>query len=151
MSSPSDAPVTQRLATVNDLALLGEWNHQLIEDEGHRNRMTVGQLEERMRGWLDGEYTATVFELDDQPVGYALWSERVTEVYLRQFFIRRESRRQGIGRAAMRLLFDETWPRDKRLIVEVLCRNEPAVAFWRSVGYQDYCLTLEILRRPGSA
>jgi predicted acetyltransferase len=147
MSRPSQTPLTQRSATAGDLPLLAEWNHQLIEDEGHRNRMTVGELEERMRGWLEGEYTATVFEHADQPAGYAVWSERVAEVYLRQFFIRRESRRQGIGRAAMRLLFDETWPRDKRLVVEVLCRNEPAVAFWRSVGYQDYCLTLEIVRR----
>jgi predicted acetyltransferase len=101
-----------------------------------------------MRGWLAGEYSATVFEQDRQPVAYAVWSERVAEVYLRQFFVRRDWRRQGVGRAAMRLLFDETWPHDKRLVVEVLCRNEPAVAFWRSVGYQDYCLTLEIVRRP---
>ena len=148
MSPTSETSLTQRSATAVDLPLLAEWNHQLIEDEGHRNRMTVGELEERMRGWLAGEYSATVFEQDRQPVAYAVWSERVAEVYLRQFFVRRDWRRQGVGRAAMRLLFDETWPHDKRLVVEVLCRNEPAVAFWRSVGYQDYCLTLEIVRRP---
>jgi hypothetical protein len=31
-------------------ALLAELNHQLIRDEGHRNRMTVPELKRRMRG-----------------------------------------------------------------------------------------------------
>jgi len=29
--------------------------------------------------------------------------------------------------------------------VDVLCRNTSGVAFWRSVGYSDYSLTLEIM------
>lgn len=37
------------------------------------------------------------------------------------------------------------WSPRKRLTVEVLTANEPAVAFWRSVGYVDYSLTLEIM------
>ena len=40
-----------RLANNDDLDLLAEWNHQLIQDEGHRNRMTAPELRERMRGW----------------------------------------------------------------------------------------------------
>jgi len=28
----------------------------LIRDEGHRNAMTVAQLQERMANWLKGEY-----------------------------------------------------------------------------------------------
>lgn len=35
---------------------------QLIQDEGHRNRMTVAELEQRMRGWIAGEYRAVIFE-----------------------------------------------------------------------------------------
>ena len=27
-----------------DLDLLADWNRQLIQDEGHRNRMTVAEL-----------------------------------------------------------------------------------------------------------
>jgi hypothetical protein len=37
------------------------------------------------------------------------------------------------------------WPPRKRLTVEVLTANVRAVAFWRSIGYKDYCLTLEIV------
>ena len=134
-----------RFATAGDLDLLAEWNHQLIRDEGHRNPMDVAQLRERMRGWLAGEYRAVMFTVDAVPVAYALHRESEDEVYLRQFFVDREHRRQGLGREAIRLLQTELWPADKRWTVEVLTANAPAVAFWRAVGYADYCLTLEML------
>ena len=34
--------------------------------------------------------------------------------------------------------------KDKRITVDVLCQNEVGVAFWRAMGFTDYCLTLEI-------
>ena len=37
------------------------------------------------------------------------------------------------------------WPATKRLTVDVLCHNEAGIRFWRSLGYKDYCLTLEIM------
>ena len=134
-----------RFATSSDLDLLAEWNHQLIRDEGHRNRMTVPELRERMREWLGGEYKAVIFSAEAEPVAYALYKENVTEVYLQQLFVRRDCRRKGIGREAVDILRRRLWPRDKRLTVEVLTANDAAVAFWRSVGYEDYCLTLEIM------
>ena len=134
-----------RFGTEGDLDLLAEWNHQLIRDEGHRNVMSLPQLRERMKGWLEGEYKALIFELGSAPMAYALYREGDTEIYLRQLFVQRGCRRQGIGREAVSLLQSQVWPRDKRLTVEVLTANAPAVAFWRSVGYTDYCLTLEIM------
>ncbi len=134
-----------RFATDDDLDLLAAWNHQLIRDEGHRNRMTVRELRQRMARWLGGEYRAVVFTFDGEPVAYALYAENDSVVYLRQLFVRRGCRREGIGRAAMKILRGKIWPAHKRLTVEVLTANEPAVAFWRSVGYNDYSLTLEIL------
>lgn len=132
-----------REAAVSDLSLLAEWNHQLIRDEGHRNKMDVAQLANRMAQWLLGEYQAVVFSADE-PVAYALYKREADLVYLRQFFVRRDMRRKGLGRAAMALLTTQIWPKDIRLTVEVLTANEAGVAFWRSVGYHDYALTLEI-------
>jgi GNAT superfamily N-acetyltransferase len=63
---------------------------------------------------------------------------------LAQFFVRRDRRRSGIGRAAFAILREQVWPRGVRLTVDVLCRNHGGIAFWCSVGYRDYCLTLEI-------
>ncbi len=133
-----------RFAAEPDLDLLAEWNHQLIRDEGHRNPMTVPELRQRMKGWLEGEYKAVLFFDGREAAAYGLYREDREELYLRQFFVRRDKRRKGIGRRAMRTLQEKIWPRHKRLTVEVLCRNMAGIQFWRSVGYKDYCLTLEI-------
>lgn len=136
-----------RFASESDLDLLAKWNRQLIRDEGHRNHMSVGRLRERMKGWLEGDYTAVLFHSDTEPLAYALFRENEGEIYLRQLFVSRSHRRQGIGREAVAILREQIWPAGKRLTVEVLTANEAAVAFWRSVGYTDYSLTLEIM--PG--
>ena len=137
--------MTHRSANAADCPLLAGLNHQLIRDEGHRNRMTVPELEQRMRGWLSGEYRAVIFEDGGEVVGYALFREQAEEIYLRQLFIVRHRRRLGLGRRALEILRSQVWPKDKRLTVDVLVSNQNAVAFWRAVGYQDYCLTLEIV------
>jgi len=137
--------MTFRRATSNDCNLLAELNHQLIRDAGHRNKMTVPELEQRMRGWLQSEYSSIIFEEKNETVAYALYREPGEEIYLRQLFVIPDCRRQGIGRQAIEILRSQIWPRNKRLTVEVLVKNTAAVAFWRAVGYQDYSLTLEIL------
>jgi predicted acetyltransferase len=134
-----------RQATLNDCALLAELNHQLIRDEGHHNKMTVPELEQRMHGWLASEYAALIFEDDGKIVACALYREQPGEIYMRQLFVARNHRRKGIGRKAVEILRAKIWPANKRLTVEVLVKNEAAVAFWRAVGYNDYCLKLEIL------
>ena len=137
-----------RPATLDDCGFLAELNHQLIRDEKNRNPMTVPQLEQRMRGFLAGEYRAVIFEERGEVVAYALYREQPNEIYLRHLFVVRERRRQGIGRQAVELLRSQIWPKTKRLTVEVLVTNRRALAFWRAVGYVDYALTLE---RMGSS
>lgn len=107
--------------------------------------MTVPELERRMGGWLSGEYRAIVYEDDGELVAYALFREQAQEIYLRQLFVVRHRRSQGIGRRAVEILRSQIWPKTKRLTVEVLVANKRAVSFWRSVGYADYALSLEIL------
>lgn len=136
--------ISHRFATLDDCRLLAELNQQLIRDEGHRNPMTVPELEQRMRGWLAGEYRAILYEEGGEVVAYALFREQADEIYLRQFFVARHKRRQGIGRRAVEILRSQIWPKNKRLTVEVLVANEQAVRFWRAVGYVDHALTLEI-------
>ncbi|HEV2452999.1 MAG TPA: GNAT family N-acetyltransferase [Verrucomicrobiae bacterium] len=137
--------MTFRPATVDDCPLLAELNHQLIRDEGHRNPMTVSELEQRMRGWLAGEYRAVIYEDAGEVVAYALFREQPDEIYLRQLFVVRHRRSQGIGRRAVDILRSQIWPANKRLTVEVLVANQRGANFWRSVGYVDYALSLEIL------
>jgi predicted acetyltransferase len=131
--------------------LLAGLNHQLIRDQGHRNPMTVPELEQRMKNWLAEAYTAVIFEDGATVVAYALYCEQPEEIYLRQLFVVRDRCRQGIGRQAVEILRSQIRPRNKRLTVGVLVGNTAAVAFWRSVGYRDYSLTLEILPTPGGS
>jgi len=137
--------MTFRAATLDDCPLLAGLNHQLIRDEGHRNQMTVPELEQRMRGWLSGQYRAVIFEDAGGVVAYGLYREQPEMIYLRQLFVVRHRRRQGFGRRAVKILRSQVWPKDRRLTVDVLVANQSGVAFWRSVGYTDYALSLEIL------
>lgn len=138
--------LNHRRGTRADCARLGVLNHQLIQDEGHRNPMTELQLAKRMRVWLGrAGYTAILFEDAGEVVAYALYREAPAEIYLRHVFVVRHRRRQGLGRQVMQTLRSEIWPRGKRLTVEVLCTNAPAIAFWKAMGYQEYSLCLEIM------
>jgi predicted acetyltransferase len=137
--------MTYRQAILNDCALLAKLNHQLIREEGHRNKMTLPKLEQRMKDWLTSGYAAVLFGNCEKVVAYALYREQPQEIYLRQLFIVRNQRRKGIGKEVVKILRSKIWPANKRLTVEVLVENETAVAFWRSVDFKDYSLKLEIL------
>jgi GNAT superfamily N-acetyltransferase len=122
-----------RRATEQDFQLLASLNQQLIRDEGHHNSMTIAELEERMRGWLIGEYAAVVFEEDVAVVAYALYREKPDEIYLRQLFVARERRRQGIGRQTIEILRSEYWPKTKRLSMCSFATKPPCRSGGRSV------------------
>ena len=135
------------IATRNDLQLLAELNSQLMEDEGHESPMSVLQLQRRMRSWLTQRYTAVLFWVDGEVVGYALFRPDELGIHLRHFFICRQHRRRGYGRAAMAILLEKHWPNDATVTLDVLYQNQRALSFWRSLGFTDYALTL---RRRGS-
>lgn len=133
-----------RFATLHDAHLLATMNHQLIADERHRIRLTVEELESRMSEWLSHDYKAVIFEHEGCTAAYALYREDDTYVYLRQFFVCRDLRRQGIGRAAIQWLRENAWCDAPRIRLDVLVGNHVALEFWRSVGFCDYCVTLEM-------
>jgi GNAT superfamily N-acetyltransferase len=133
-----------RFATINDASTLAALNHALIRDEGHRNQMSLAELEIRMAEWLGGEYRAVLFEESGETVGYALFRKDAEHVYLRQFFVIAERRRRGLGRGALGWLRTNAWGGERRIRVDVLVGNARAIDFWRATGFQDYCLTLEL-------
>lgn len=134
-----------RLATETDCPVLAQMNRELIQDEGHRNRMTVPELQRRMLNWLKtGEYQAVLFECNGQADGYALFRREKEFIYLRQFFVRRQRRRNGIGKAAIAWLRTNLWKESQRVRLDVLVGNHVGREFWRSVGFHDYCLTMEL-------
>ena len=135
-----------RNASAEDAEILAPLNAELIRDEGHRNSMSLPQLAERMAGWLRGEYRAVIFETSGAAVGYALYRVEPDHIYLRQLFVRREHRRHGFGRQAVRWLWRNSWAEASRLRIDVLVGNTAGAAFWRAVGFKEYCLTMEMER-----
>jgi predicted GNAT family acetyltransferase len=135
-----------RFASPDDVRRLAELNHELIADEGHRNPMNVDQLENRMRAWLATEYRAVVFTSGAEVLAYALFrDDEADSIHVRQFFVIRARRREGIGRDAIRLFVRDIVPKNKRVVLDVLVRNTVGHAFWRAVGFREYAVTLERL------
>jgi ribosomal protein S18 acetylase RimI-like enzyme len=132
-----------RSALPADLPALAAMNHQLLRDEGHRNEMTVAELEQRMAGYLRDGYSAVLFEEPEGVAGYALYRIDSEFAYVRQFFVGHDYRRRGIGRAAFLWLRENPWRERPRIRLEVLIGNQRGIRFWRSVGFQDYCLVME--------
>lgn len=138
------AELRYRRATPADAAYLADMNRLLIQAEGHRNPMNPAELTQRMRNWLADEYEAILFRVDQEVVAYALYRREADHIYLRQFFVHRRHRRQGIGRRAIELLKSEIWPATRPIRVEVLVHNEPAREFWQAVGFAAYSIVLEM-------
>ena len=109
-----------RRAIPADAEMLGRMNHQLIQDEGHRNPMTLHELQGRMTVWLAGEYTAVIFEDLAGVAAYALFREEPQLIYLRQLFVHRDRRRRGYGLQAVEILRRDFWPARKRVTADVL-------------------------------
>lgn len=142
-----------RAAEQGDVPLLAAMNKQLVEDERSRNPMSVGELAERMRGWLCGGWSVNIITEDDAPVGYAVYQIRPDEydhahavVYVRQFFIVRERRGHGLGRRAFTLLMTERFPPDCTVALDVLTANPAAARFWEACGFHPYCTTMQLIR-----
>jgi 2-amino-4-hydroxy-6-hydroxymethyldihydropteridine diphosphokinase len=148
MQSTSLPKLAHRSATLRDVPLLARLNRQLVEDEGARTRLTLDGLEARMSGWLQGEYAATLFELGGEPVAYALYRKFDGGTHLRQFFVARHARRRGIGRRAIELLLKRVLAAEATIELGVLAHNRSALDFWKAVGFAEYVITLEKLRRP---
>lgn len=94
------------------------------------------------------ECEAVILEDDSGILGCALYREGSQEVVPRQFFVIRHRRRGGVGRQAMETICDKVWPKDTRILVEVLCQNLSAILFWKAVGYKEHSLVLKSL--PGT-
>lgn len=140
--------LSYRPATLRDVPLLARLNRELVEDEGARTRLALDGLEARMRGWLRGQYAATLFESGGEPIAYALYRKTGGGTHIRQFFVARHARRQGIGRRAIELLLERVLASEPTIELGVLAHNRSALHFWKAVGFSEYVITLEKLRRP---
>ncbi len=144
--------IVVRKHTADDLDLLARMNHELIEDEGHRSRLTVDELKERFKRFVgqDG-WSVDLLMSDGEIIGYATHRYETdeaartgTSVHLRQFFISRDHRAQGIGRAALQALIQARFKPGERIFLNVLEDNLRGKAFWSRTGFVPYGTIMEM-------
>jgi predicted acetyltransferase len=144
-----------RSAGSNDVRLLAEMNKQLIEDEGSANPMNLEQLEARMHGWLSEDWRADLIVNDEENVvGYSLYQFRSTphfpdrnDVYLRQYFIRRDCRNRGYGLEGISMLRETRFGDVETIEIDVLETNRIGKGFWSKAGFEPYVINMRLKNR----
>jgi ribosomal protein S18 acetylase RimI-like enzyme len=129
--------------------MLTEMNQQLIIDEGSKNTMSVLELEERMRNWLQTGREAVIVQRDQETIGYMLFWYSTDEYYpyqnsinVRQFFIQPSYRRRGIGQQAFDQIVNEYFAAGSAIMLDVLESNPEGKEFWQKLGFSTYCVTM---------
>lgn len=129
-------------ATAEDAPELAGMNRGLIQDEGSDNPMTLPELEQRMKGFLAGEYRGLLIKADGVTAGYCLYAHEEGHngggpgVYLRQYYIKPECRRLGLGRAALKGIIETSFAGAAFVALDVLENNTAGKAFWSSAGFR---------------
>ena len=126
--------------TMIDVPKLALLNKQLIDDEKSDNPMGIKELESRMKGFLETDYSAYFFIEDSQIIGYALIRNTSDPVYLRQFLIDRKYRKQHYGARAFQMLIQQL--NIKEIDLEVLPWNNDGLAFWKHCGFHETCIAM---------
>ena len=126
--------------TIADVPKLAILNKQLIDDEKSDNPMNINELEARMKGILETDYSAYYFVEDNQIIGYALIRNTGSPVYLRQFMIDRNYRKHHYGTHAFQMLLQ--YLEIKEIDIEVLPWNQNGLAFWKHCGFKETCIAM---------
>ena len=106
-------------ATISDSIILANLNKMLIDDGGSVNSMSEAELEERMKQFLESDYLAYLFTVENATVGYALLNIGQKPFFIRQFYIKKEYRRKRYGTQAFKSIVEALDAREVDLTVLV--------------------------------
>jgi GNAT superfamily N-acetyltransferase/catechol 2,3-dioxygenase-like lactoylglutathione lyase family enzyme len=146
MAAPPDELPPWRRCSVADAAILAELNARLSEDEGSSVGTPAAYLD-RMQTWLaEGRYDAAIVDPDGEAIAYVVWRDDpdYEDIYVRQFFVVREHRGQGLGRQLFERAAEELWA-GRVLRLDVYDSNPRGRAFWEQMGFASYS---SLMRRP---
>lgn len=127
--------MTIQKCTIDDCGYLAELNKELIHAESSDNPMTIRELGQRMKDFLQTVYEAFFFIERDRVVGYALIKMDCEPLYLRQFLIIQEYRWRHYGKQAFQMLL--SCLKTDSVDIEVLSNNYPGVKFWEKMGFVE--------------
>ena len=128
------------LCDARDAEVLGAMNAQLSVDEGGEPIGPLPVYVARMRDWLEtGRYQAAIAHRGDEALGYLLWrdDQDYGDIFIRQYFVAREHRGAGLGRALFERAVSQFWA-GRPLRLDVYDSNPRGRAFWEKTGFAPY-------------
>jgi GNAT superfamily N-acetyltransferase len=135
------APVTVRMATVDDVELLHRFSVDLSTYEDEPDAITSSPQTLARDGFgKDPQFAALIAERGRVPVGFALYTFNYSVwtaargIFIEDIWVVPEERRGGVARALMQALAQECVAKGfKRIDLNVLDWN-PARGFYESIG-----------------
>ena len=127
--------MTIQKCMIDDCEYLAELNKELIHAEGSDNPMTIKEVEQRMKDFLQTFYEAYFFIERDKVVEYALIKMDCEPLYLRQFLIIQEYRQRHYGKQAFQMLL--SYLKTDSVDIEVLSNNYQGIKFWEEMGFVE--------------
>ena len=146
--------IETKVLTEIDVPLVAKWNIQLHEDEAS-TPMTVEAAENRHLRWLKDEtFQGALFLINQEPIGYIIFEHRPVDpdlrasesVYVRQFFICRESRRKNYGTTAFNTFLNRYVPLTANVLLNVKSSNPVGQKFWESLDFNPENIEYEFVR-----
>lgn len=118
---PTRAADIEDITPLEDALFLDSWTRGMFDDE----------LRAPGRVWLTAD-------LEGEVVGYAGLAMLVDDAHVMNLAVAKDAQRQGVGRRLLDELRREAIARGARLLtLEVRERNEPALALYRSAGFEE--------------
>ena len=131
-STPLDTNgLTLRAMTIEDLPVVLRFEHALFGAQAWSEQMILEELADPLTRWY------IVAQVDGAIAGYAGLAAFGDEAHVMTIGTDPELQGRGIGRAMLRALLDEAERRGaKQVILEVRVDNVPAIAMYRSEGFE---------------
>ena len=138
----SSPDIQLRVATADDTALILEFIQGLATYEKLSHEVVADEDSLRKTLFGDRPFAEVIIaDFCDRPAGFALFFHNYSTflgkpgIYLEDLFVKPDVRGKGIGRALLTCLAKLAVERDcGRLEWSVLDWNEPAIAFYKSLG-----------------
>lgn len=117
---------------------------------GSQNPFTQSDLERRFKEWMEtGEWSVDLICEHERMVGYVVYQQRPDYypdervVFVRQFFVKNEYRRQGVGRKAFEQLVRTRFPKGCAVQLDVVAGNSIGQKYWSALGFEPYAVLMK--------
>lgn len=119
--------------------LYQEYAQELSEYDGEKRRRGHYHYPYFDLYWEDPRRMPYLVLYDHEPVGFCLLQDIGVAYRIDEFYIRPLHRRRGFGRAVVERIKEVCRHLGKHdtLCANVYVNNDPAVSFWKSVGFRD--------------